>query len=339
MNFGRFTERFFKSVRADNGKEKGDTPESGRQKAKSKMNVAHFHSKSNVIPDNAVGKWLADNINSSKRLPVNQLNSVVVDVTPALAREILTKCNRDNRGLRKARVNLYAKAMAEGRWKLTSQGISLSRDGYLNNGQHRLEAIIASGETVTMLITFGEEREVFDIIDTSASRGPSDILKIAGFKNTAKLAASIRIIMMIESGNAGANITYSNDQVLEWALAHNIIDEYGAIITSMTAKLRTSAAGIGAAIYLIRTQTSSPSLVEQFEEALMQGTNLRSRSPILVLRENLKDRTFMKAVHPGLASTLVCAATIKAWNLWIVNKSCTLPNLMWNFGENFPVVR
>lgn len=31
MSFGRFTERFFKSVRADNGKEKGDAPESGRQ--------------------------------------------------------------------------------------------------------------------------------------------------------------------------------------------------------------------------------------------------------------------------------------------------------------------
>ncbi|APX69219.1 hypothetical protein BKD03_07260 [Brucella sp. 09RB8471] len=172
------------------------------------MHVAHFHAKSNVIADNVVGKWLLDNINSSKRMPANQLNSVVVEITPALAREILDKCNRDNRGLRKARVNLYAKAMSEGRWKLTSQGISLSRDGHLNNGQHRLEAIIASGETVTMLITFGEEREVFDIIDTSASRGPSDILKIAGFKNTAKLAASIRIIMMIESGNAGANITY-----------------------------------------------------------------------------------------------------------------------------------
>jgi hypothetical protein len=99
------------------------------------------------------------------------------DISPALAK-IYLDLNRSNRTIRQMRVNLYARKMTDGRWRLTHQGIAFGADGELYDGQHRLLAVIQSGKTVRMLVIRGLPREAREEIDTGKTRSAADNLTI-----------------------------------------------------------------------------------------------------------------------------------------------------------------
>src|SRR5690606_37518707 len=107
--------------------------------------------------------WLKDRIEKSKKLPHGELICEAVEVTPAMAEILLTEHNRGNRPLKPRRFK-YAEDMRAGNWLFHSQGLSMSRDGRLNNGQNRLEAVIMAGCNVRMMMAFGEDRETFSVI-------------------------------------------------------------------------------------------------------------------------------------------------------------------------------
>lgn len=73
-------------------------------------------------------------------------------ITPRLAEEFL-KRNDNNRKISYAYVNSYAKMMKEGKWDKTGEPISFNTEGKLEDGQHRLKAIIMSGKSVEMLVS------------------------------------------------------------------------------------------------------------------------------------------------------------------------------------------
>jgi len=75
----------------------------------------------------------------------------IVTVTSEIAKKMLEK-NKENRAVNKARVTQYSKAMQEGRWIENGQPVILSSDGFLVDGQHRLNAIIKADATIEMLV-------------------------------------------------------------------------------------------------------------------------------------------------------------------------------------------
>jgi len=103
------------------------------------------------------------------------MKHMVMSVSPALAEEWL-KMNTNNRKKRPSTVKKYARAMRDGAWKLTHQGIAFDEDNRLLDGQHRLEAIVQSGATVEMLVCFDVSRDVFAFIDDGAIRNSADRL-------------------------------------------------------------------------------------------------------------------------------------------------------------------
>jgi hypothetical protein len=74
-------------------------------------------------------------------------------ITPELAKEIL-QTNGKNRKLNASRYLLYARQMGARRWKNTADGITISFDknGNLANGQHRLQAVIASNISLEVFV-------------------------------------------------------------------------------------------------------------------------------------------------------------------------------------------
>ena len=124
------------------------------------------------------------------------LRAVWIDVTPAQAEEWLTR-NFRNRSISEDVVAAYARDMANGVWAATHQGIAFNDRDELVDGQHRLKAIIASGRTVRMMVTFGlpakiKDAEVttMDAIDRGRTRSVADQLKIQhGMKNGSVIAA------------------------------------------------------------------------------------------------------------------------------------------------------
>lgn len=116
----------------------------------------------------------------------------IVDVTPEKAREILNKQNTRNRSIRQTQVKKIATDIAEGRWKLTSQAISIDTNGVLIDGQHRLAAVVQAGQTVQMLFATDCAADTFDVIDTGLGRTAADVVGLAGGRRASIIAAGIK---------------------------------------------------------------------------------------------------------------------------------------------------
>lgn len=113
-------------------------------------------------------------------------------MTPEDAAQMLRR-NTHNRPLNQRRVDDLVHAIKTGQWKLTHQGIALSRDGVLQDGQHRLMAISRAGIPVEIQVS-EVDSEIFDVIDTGRARGPRDALALAGFEWYSSLPAPIRLV-------------------------------------------------------------------------------------------------------------------------------------------------
>lgn len=336
---------------------KGGCPETARHKGKVMSSIAKSHPDSKVktlfaaatqSENVRLASWLNDLIKRSQVLPQDQFIHEVVQMTPVLAGIILEDCNIGNRAFKPIRIAAYAKAMQDGRWRLHSQGISFSRDGHLNNGQNRLKAIVTSGCTVPMALAFGEERSVFDVLDTGAVRGGSDTLQIAGRKNTALLAAMSRLLMMVEDGAPFSNATYSNDVLAAWVAEHPDLDAYASAGQSVGKKLKASPSGIACGLYVIGTHSpilrqpqhmSSDDitpLLKNFIDRIGDGTSGEPKCPTISLRDGLMKGDIVKRTHPGIRGNLIAVAVVKTWSLWVRKRSGSISKIEWKPGLPFP---
>lgn len=87
------------------------------------------------------------------RYNFNQRTRDGYEISPEQAAKWLER-NDSNRNVNVAKVKKMAKDMREGHWDTTHQGIAIASDGTLVDGQHRLLAIVESGMTVRMNVTF-----------------------------------------------------------------------------------------------------------------------------------------------------------------------------------------
>ncbi|MCO5092641.1 hypothetical protein [Bosea sp. (in: a-proteobacteria)] len=341
---------FRPSARNDADMKKGAQAEAMRAQVKGKINMLNvafaqpnakagntesLFSETHVSEARRATAWLEDRIAMSTKLGASELHSEVVTISPVTAEVILAKCNTGNRPLRPKRVALWDRTIREGRWKLTSQGISFARDGRLNNGQHRLNGIIAAGRAVQMMATFGEGRDVFDVLDTGGMRSGSDTLHVAGYKNTALLAASARLIAIVTGDAPGGNSSFSNDEIKQIVEQHPLLEDATTAGGRIGKKLKTSAAGMAAAFYLIETKSQNARRLDHFVDRLADGASLKRRDPILVLREGLRGGDIAPASGGGNAGRIT-AATINAWNLWVRGRSAQLSALRWDTAQPFP---
>ncbi len=106
------------------------------------------------------------------------------DITPDIAGEWL-KLNTLNRPKKLQKIALYAADMKGGHWPVTGATISFGKSGRLLDGQNRLQAVIDSGATIRVLVVWGLDDDVFDVIDGGARRTASDVLVIEGYEGWA----------------------------------------------------------------------------------------------------------------------------------------------------------
>ncbi len=121
-------------------------------------------------------------------------------ITPGDAAKWLED-NLSNRNMRARAVNAYARDMAEGRWQITGETIKIGRGGELLDGQHRLQAILASGKEQRMLVVYGIDPAARSVIDTGAIRSGADALRMSGVQsgNLMALASAARLLTLWES--------------------------------------------------------------------------------------------------------------------------------------------
>jgi hypothetical protein len=115
--------------------------------------------------------------------------TVLMKIGPDLARQWLEEHNTHNRILVNERVVTYARDMTHGDWRLSNDAITFDINGTLQNGQHRLWAVIESGATIEAFVGYDFPPDAQDVMDTGRKRSASDMLALAGEEN-AKLVAT-----------------------------------------------------------------------------------------------------------------------------------------------------
>ncbi|MCJ2085530.1 hypothetical protein MKK88_05910 [Methylobacterium sp. E-005] len=259
--------------------------------------------------------------NLSQRFERNGPFAVMVEITPDLANLLLDR-NPDNRTPKAAQIETIARDIREGRWEANGETIVVSRDGDLNDGQHRLAACIVADMPIVTLLAYGMERETRQTIDSNQiTRTPGDFLTMAGIEDGNNIAAIAAYLWQIERyGEIPKHATHSSRRPTKQQLQDYVGRKQASL--ALAAKVTSSAkAGrlyskslIAVALHHIRdalgvhVEGDQPSA---FIDALLTGDNLNSDDPVFVVRNRLLDDKRRRRSDPRVAMELI----IRAWNL------------------------
>jgi len=240
--------------------------------------------------------------------------AVTTLVSPDMAR-LLLAMNDGNRNVvwngATRSVAAYAAAMKRGEWALNGEAIVVARDGALNDGQHRLHAIIQHGAPVLMQVTFGVERDTRHTVDQGIARTPGHILAMYGEGNTNKLACQLQFLWAHDEGLT-LNWRPSTDQLLKTLERHPEARETLNAVSKLCAHYRLSDGYIAGAHYLCRKRDAF--YADQYLGALTTGLHIATTtSPVARLRRQFEDHRAQLKGHK-LDRTTQAAFYIKGFN-------------------------
>lgn len=258
----------------------------------------------------------------------------VVTITPAQAKLWLGQ-NTDNRRLRQAAASRYARDIAAGAWLENGSAVVFSADGTLLDGQHRLEACVASHTPFTSLVVRNVTRTTQNTIDDGSKRTLSDRFTFSGHANASAAAAITRRILLWKANykTNGGNYQPSTREALDLIDSDPTVHTAVEMAVAMRGSKLLPPSIVGLSWWLF--WGVDPDDCQEFWDGLHTGAGLTSESPILVLR----NQVIRKAAEPGrIPESVILAWVIKAWNDWRDNKERIRPYNL-RPGERFPEPR
>lgn len=135
---------------------------------------------------------------------MKQITSQIETITPFIAAEYL-KNNQNNRALSMATVKSYAETMKRGEWLLNGESVDFDWNGNLLNGQHRLHAIVKSGQSIQTFVVRNLDPKVYTSYDCGRSRDAGQLIGMQGVPNYNCVATCVKISYLLKN-----NITICN---------------------------------------------------------------------------------------------------------------------------------
>lgn len=251
--------------------------------------------------------------------------------------EALLAYNTANRRVNRRKLDVLVEQIAAGEFVNTGEPIIVSSSGILNDGQHRLTAVLEADATVEMDVRFGVPREYHVKTDTGASRTPADVLSIKGVKSGSQVAATLRLLLLYERGLPDHIRTFiSNAEV---SAAHERwpdIEDIVALVGSFEWPKGAKSTSLLATAFLA-SRSPQKAKLQPWLDAVSSGTGLTRTDPAYVLREKLIAGV-SAATREGLLERL--ALQILGWNLWVKGEQTSKRDLKWSAAgkgaEPFP---
>src|SRR5271165_4951622 len=218
---------------------------------------------------------------------IGQFNGTRTLQIDAAAAKRLLAINTGNRHISARRVSLLARQMRDGHWENTGEPIIVSDEGILNNGQHRLLAVIEADALVEMDVRFGIPRKAFVKTDTGAARSGADVLSIRGVVGAIQIAMTLRLLLLYERGLPDhARDTLTNDEVNRafdrWP---GVVDAYHKVqVFRFPAQIRSTPLY---ATTFLAMRAPKGSKVDDWLHVLATGLEAEREDPAYVLRERL----------------------------------------------------
>jgi len=255
------------------------------------------------------------------------------EITPSRAEQYLRK-NHTNRPVKLGNVLKLKTDLEQGNFKLTHQGIAFDWHGNLIDGQHRLMAIIESGVTVSMYVTYNCDPDIFKVIDSGSTRNTNDVLKLLGVANYSAVAAGIRLILWAYDRYASQNSIYgkkvyknyttTNAETAEFYTKNStVLDELAS--TARVLRAQNNAlmhSSILAFLFLAKQVNRSEANAYDFISRIASGANLKSGSVELALSKFINIRHLdLQGYKKG---EFMLMAYIKAYNRYLSGDSLLL---------------
>lgn len=272
------------------------------------------------------------------------MKAEVVTVTPEMAKVFLS-CNSSNRPLNNSVVNVYAKDMKQGNWKLGGQGISISTTGRLLDGQHRLSAIIKANVPVTMLVCS-------DVDDTNANfdngkkRSITDQYKIKNDKGdgitSVKGVAFVRMCLLLKTyGEAAAtmNVTAVSFEEFDKFLKANydeMVEYFGYMMSGGNVPRGIRNATIFGTLWAITKLDVSFSKEDFVRVANILKTGIvieEHDAPIIAFRDKVLTLNFSGFSGRREVINRCCYAVKKYIERQPINKSFVTKSLLFDFSK------
>ena len=219
----------------------------------------------------------------------SEVFSEAITLNPGLAAVILTH-NPDNRNIRQTKALQYEADMRAARWVFNGEPIIISKDGLVNDGQHRLRALVEANCTLPMLFVFGVERDTRLTVDQGTARTAADYLGMEGVENSAAAAGIARIIIAIER-ERGARLYRENEvttgQVRARAERDPKIGEAARYAMAMHKYTKSFCppSVIGSAFYMLNDV--HPTDAREFMNRVCMGDGLSRDTPAYAVRDGL----------------------------------------------------
>jgi hypothetical protein len=236
-------------------------------------------------PEAGTVHWFNECVQRSK----GEVFSETITITPGLASEML-KRNPDNRHVKPVKAQHFASDMLNGRWAFNGEPIIVAKSGELNDGQHRLTALIEANTSLPFLVVFGIDRDSRTTIDQGSARTAGDYLAMEGFTYTALAATTARYIIAYErSGgrNLGPRTQITNSEVLSRVRGDNrIIESAAYAMRHIKGYKHLVAQSVIAAAHYLLTDIH-PAEAEAYLDQVCLGENIRRGDPAFAVRSAL----------------------------------------------------
>lgn len=212
------------------------------------------------------------------------MDFVEIEITPDVAKKWLEK-NNNNRKIDWNRVHSYAESFKKGLWQTNPETISFYENGSLRNGQHRLLAIVESGVTVKLWVSFGVPNDSV-ICDNNKQRTLQNFCQMNG-QEAALCSKDV---------TSGVNTLFAqyNRFIVSDSVKLKFIEDnapsllYIKRITGRKHSRLASRAAVFAAIFVAFRSGISEETLERFIDVLTSGfVNNESENAAIVLRNAL----------------------------------------------------
>lgn len=216
-------------------------------------------------------------------VPKHQMRFKVVTMTPTWASELLKKNHKNNRRVKDRRVNSYGREMAQGLWRLTHQAVAVDEDGWLVDGQHRLEAVVASGCDVPVVLALGVPRQSMVAVDSGANRNLADATRVHGNPLPALGWGSVARTMMVGMDRGRASQHIGHQEIMAFIRVHYKALDFAFSNLSRNYRNLTPAP-VRAVIARAYYQRGQRTRIGEFCEALKSGLVNDKQQDVAVLR-------------------------------------------------------
>ena len=253
--------------------------------------------------------------------------------------EAVLAYNTGNRRLNKRKLQQLVGQMQRGEFINTGEPVIVSREGILNDGQHRLQAVVEANVEVDMDVRFGISRDAFRVTDTGASRTPGDVLTIMGAHAGGQVSSTVRLLLLYERGLPDSIREFVSHQEIAAAYERwGDLEDVVAAVNAHPFPKPIRSIPLYATAFLA-SRSPGKAKLERWLDGVATGLEVGRDHPAYQLRERIM-RGISAATREGLLERY--ALMVKSWNLFAKGDSVAMREFRWTAtgknAEAFPAV-